>query len=217
MKHIKGGWDNVQSLFIKTNSSAALPIWQCDLGTEAGGRWEGLVASAEDEVMKDAEDDEMDVERAPITRSQGKKRTAEEAEKDDEKPKKRTKAAVKPSETKPAPPAVATAPLSAAKGKGKAVEASPAPAADPAPATSEPAKKKRRKSAVEPAPSVPAAVTDESPDTPGDKKRKRRKSQVRFPDCFVVVTVLSNSFPGRRCCTGHCRTHTFYLSACDLC
>ncbi|TFK93303.1 ribosomal protein L1 [Polyporus arcularius HHB13444] len=178
VKHIKGGWDNVQSLFIKTNSSAALPIWQCDLGMEAGGRWEGLVASAEDEVMKDAEDDEMDVERAPITRSQGKKRTAEEAEKDEEKPKKRTKAAVKPSETKPAPPAAATAPLTAAKGKGKAVEASPASAADPAPATSEPAKKKRRKSAVEPAPSVPAVVTDESPDTAGDKKRKRRKSQV---------------------------------------
>ena len=55
VKHIKGGWDNVQSFFIKTNASAALPIWQCDLGTGAGGRWEGLRKEESEGVAEDAE------------------------------------------------------------------------------------------------------------------------------------------------------------------
>ncbi|KAI0718194.1 ribosomal protein L1p/L10e family-domain-containing protein [Cerioporus squamosus] len=185
VKHIKGGWDNVQSLFIKTNSSAALPIWQCDLGTESGGRWEGLVASpaaAEDEEMKDAESDEgdkMEVEQAPVTRAKSKKRTAEEAGKDEDKPKKRTKAADEPSETKPAPAVAATVSPSTAKGKGKAVGAEPTSLADPVHPTSDPAKKKRRKSAVETATPAPAAVSEESPDAAVDEKKgKRRKAQV---------------------------------------
>ncbi|KAI0689409.1 hypothetical protein C8T65DRAFT_700259 [Cerioporus squamosus] len=68
VKQINGGWDNIQSLLIKTNSSVALPIWQCDLGTQSGGWWEGLVASptmAGDKDMKDGELDEgekMEVE-----------------------------------------------------------------------------------------------------------------------------------------------------------
>lgn len=157
VKHIKGGWDNVQSLFIKTNSSAALPIWQCDLGTESGGRWEGLVASAGSAEGESDEDEKMDVEQAPVTRAKGKKRAAEEAEKEEDKPKKRSKAT------------------------DKANEASPAPAAEPAPTSSEPAKKKRRKSAAEPATAPTPAVAEESSDAPvDDKKRKRRKSQVCF-------------------------------------
>ena len=45
VKRIKGEWENVQSLSIKTNSSASLPIWSCELGGEKGGRWDGLVAT----------------------------------------------------------------------------------------------------------------------------------------------------------------------------
>ena len=102
VKHVKGGWDNIQSFFIKTNSSAALPIWQCDLGTDAGGRWEGLVeAESEDEdaEMDDAagessaSDEEMEVEEPPMrTKGKGKKRAAEEAEEPKEQPKKKVKA-----------------------------------------------------------------------------------------------------------------------------
>ena len=58
VKHIKGGWDNVQSFFLKTNSSAALPIWQCDLGAETGARWDGLVVSEDDEDDSTTDDDE---------------------------------------------------------------------------------------------------------------------------------------------------------------
>ncbi|KDQ25503.1 hypothetical protein PLEOSDRAFT_31764 [Pleurotus ostreatus PC15] len=44
---IKDGWDNIQSLHIKTNSSVSLPIWSCSLDDESGGRWDGLIADAE--------------------------------------------------------------------------------------------------------------------------------------------------------------------------
>jgi ribosome biogenesis protein UTP30 len=47
VSHIKGGWDNVQSFHIKTNSSASLPIWTCSLGEGENGRWAGLGADKE--------------------------------------------------------------------------------------------------------------------------------------------------------------------------
>jgi ribosome biogenesis protein UTP30 len=43
-KAIKGGWDNIQSFAIKTNSSVSLPIWSCTLDETEGGRWNGLRA-----------------------------------------------------------------------------------------------------------------------------------------------------------------------------
>ncbi|OSD02373.1 ribosomal protein L1 [Trametes coccinea BRFM310] len=133
VKHIKGGWDNIQSFFIKTNSSAALPIWQCDLSAEAGGRWEGLVAGAsedEDAEMGDEEASASEGENksAAGAKSKGKKRAAEEPEVEREQPKKKAKAA-----------AESSAP---AKAKAKASETTPAaPASAPA---AEPAKKRRK-------------------------------------------------------------------------
>ena len=42
VKNIRENWDNVQSIHIKTSSSASLPIWSCGLSEEEGGRWDGL-------------------------------------------------------------------------------------------------------------------------------------------------------------------------------
>jgi len=42
VKNIRENWDNVQSIHIKTSSSASLPIWSCRLDEEEGGRWDGL-------------------------------------------------------------------------------------------------------------------------------------------------------------------------------
>lgn len=39
---VHGGWDNVQSLGIKSSKSASLPIWSCRLGNDEGSRWHGL-------------------------------------------------------------------------------------------------------------------------------------------------------------------------------
>jgi ribosome biogenesis protein UTP30 len=58
---VRGGWDNVQSLSIKSTKSASLPIWSCKLGTEEGARWDGL--QVEDGASQDNDDSEtVDVE-----------------------------------------------------------------------------------------------------------------------------------------------------------
>jgi len=45
---IRGGWDNVQSLSVKSTKSASLPVWSCNLGSEEGGRWHGLALKVEE-------------------------------------------------------------------------------------------------------------------------------------------------------------------------
>ncbi|KAJ7681512.1 ribosomal protein L1p/L10e family-domain-containing protein [Mycena rosella] len=92
VKNIKGGWDNVQSLLLKTNSSAGLPIWSCELGAGEGGRWNGLVAPADGETSELDADDEMDVvqEKEKAARK-GKKRAVAEESADAEEPKKKAK------------------------------------------------------------------------------------------------------------------------------
>ncbi|KAI6030828.1 ribosomal protein L1p/L10e family-domain-containing protein [Pisolithus orientalis] len=70
--HIKGGWDNIQCLHIKTNSSVSLPIWSCELSDEVGGRWAGLTMeeSEEEDGSTDEgeseDEDEMSVDEAEI-------------------------------------------------------------------------------------------------------------------------------------------------------
>ncbi|KAH7337029.1 ribosomal protein L1p/L10e family-domain-containing protein [Rhizoctonia solani] len=74
VKHIKGGWENIQSLHIKTSASVALPIWSCDLKE----RWDGLgpVKEASASEKSESEDDEAgEEEPAPVVK-QGKKRAA---------------------------------------------------------------------------------------------------------------------------------------------
>ena len=54
---VHGGWDNVQSLSIKTSKSASLPIWSCKLGNDKGSRWDGLTLEAVEGA--DSEDEEL--------------------------------------------------------------------------------------------------------------------------------------------------------------
>ena len=42
-KHVKGGWENVQSIDIKTGSSVALPVWTSKLTD----RWVGMAEPAQ--------------------------------------------------------------------------------------------------------------------------------------------------------------------------
>lgn len=51
---VRGGWDNVQSLNIKSTKSLSLPIWSCKLGTGEGARWRSLTP----EDGENEEDDE---------------------------------------------------------------------------------------------------------------------------------------------------------------
>jgi ribosome biogenesis protein UTP30 len=90
VKNIKDGWDNIQSLQIKTNSSVSLPIWTCDLGDAKGGRWDGMVKSedplVEGELEGGSDSDKAGMnleEHVPASKGKGKKRPLNE---DVEKP-----------------------------------------------------------------------------------------------------------------------------------
>jgi len=58
---VRGGWDNVQSLSIKSTKSTSLPIWSCKLGTGEGARWRGS-ALEDDESEDENEDVVLDVD-----------------------------------------------------------------------------------------------------------------------------------------------------------
>ncbi|KAF7324839.1 hypothetical protein MKEN_00525800 [Mycena kentingensis (nom. inval.)] len=76
---IKGGWDNVQSLVLKTNSSAGLPIWSCDLGD---GRWVGMEVDDAAESAGAEEEEAKAVKMAEVKK--GKKRAAVEDEEEEQ-------------------------------------------------------------------------------------------------------------------------------------
>ncbi|KAF8158493.1 ribosomal protein L1p/L10e family-domain-containing protein [Crassisporium funariophilum] len=99
---VKGNWDNIQSLNIKTNSSVSLPIWSCTLDDVEGGRWSGLHAEDEEEDVEvngsDLEGAEKAVEAVEDKKAsagKGRKRpsSSDEEEEEAEKPKKKVKGA----------------------------------------------------------------------------------------------------------------------------
>ena len=63
VSHVMGGWDNVQSFHIKTNSSVSLPIWNCELGGGKDGRWGDLDAGEQakhDSIAEPSSEDESE-------------------------------------------------------------------------------------------------------------------------------------------------------------
>lgn len=49
-KHVKGGWENMQNIEIKTGKSAGLPVWNCKMSE----RWNGMPTEEEEEARKKA-------------------------------------------------------------------------------------------------------------------------------------------------------------------
>ena len=90
-KRIDGGWTNVQSLHIKTNSSISLPIWTCALGEGSESRWvasggeEAAVAEWSgfgEESDGGSEMDDADIKTSKgVDATKGKKRVADEESK----------------------------------------------------------------------------------------------------------------------------------------
>jgi ribosome biogenesis protein UTP30 len=81
---IPAGWDNIQSLHIKTNSSVSLPIWSCSLEDTEAGRWH--------DGEKEGGENTASMAKSP-KRSNSKKRSAtsdDEAE-EEEAPRKKAK------------------------------------------------------------------------------------------------------------------------------
>ena len=92
VKRIKGEWDNIQSLHIKTNSSVSLPLYSCDLSAAEGGRWDGLVAElaseGEESEVEESEEESAegsDEEAIPVKKSAAKP-TAKASKKHDATP-----------------------------------------------------------------------------------------------------------------------------------
>ncbi|KAL1692024.1 ribosomal protein L1p/L10e family-domain-containing protein [Schizophyllum commune] len=168
---IKGGWENVQNIHIKTSSSTSLPVWSCDLSEEALGRWGGGVkdadvdmdASEEDEGSNEEEDAEMD--EAPVTRAKGKRRAEAEVEEEPAQPKKRAKISDKPTSKTAANPTSKSADTTAPKTKKPRSKAGATAATKPKPSA-----------ATEPPATTDAAPQDDAaPSAPPSKKRKAKK------------------------------------------
>ena len=90
-KRIANGWDNIQALHIKTNSSVSLPIWSCTLDKADGGRWPAAEVDPEDpdNPSKSEKLDTPKTEEKPKNQNKGKKRAQDETL--SEKPKKKAK------------------------------------------------------------------------------------------------------------------------------
>ncbi|KZV79225.1 ribosomal protein L1 [Exidia glandulosa HHB12029] len=197
---IKGGWENIQNLHLKTSTSASLPIWTCDLGDAKGARWDGLTVGA-------AEDEEKE---KPA--SKGKKRSKDESDEEDSATPKATpakKANAKDDTTPKATPSSS----SAAKAKkddkasvdtppkkkrknddGEAVAASATPAKKTKDDASVPAKKAKDTATSTPAKAAApsssskkkkdgAALTPSKADasTPAKKEKEKPKSSASTP------------------------------------
>ena len=62
---VRGSWDNVQSLSIKSTKSTSLPIWSCKLGTGDGARWHDSAIEDESEDDDDEEEEEVTTSEVP--------------------------------------------------------------------------------------------------------------------------------------------------------
>ena len=90
VKAVKGGWDNIQNMTIKTNSSVSLPIWSCTLNIIDSRQIE-----EEDEEFENEEEEEEEKAAKEQASRMGRKRVTDSDEEIEEveKPRKRSKAA----------------------------------------------------------------------------------------------------------------------------
>lgn len=93
--NIKDGWENIQSLHIKTNSSVSLPIWSCSLDASEEGRWHDLEAGTSEHGDEDEESGESGPESTDAAKKapgkSGKKRGSTSDDESEDAPRKRAK------------------------------------------------------------------------------------------------------------------------------
>ncbi|KAF9005472.1 ribosomal protein L1p/L10e family-domain-containing protein [Cyathus striatus] len=94
IKHVKGGWENIQSFQLKTSTSVSLPLWNCTLDDSEEGRWHGLTTGGDEEVSGESgSEDEaaMKVDSQKAGSLKKNKRSSGEEEDEAEKPRKKAK------------------------------------------------------------------------------------------------------------------------------
>ena len=190
IESLKGGWENVQSLHLKTGDSVALPIWTCGLGLEGETtRWEGLVAGGE---SGEDDEDELDIDEVVKMKGTGKRKGTKRPSEEDVpegKPKKKVKG------TQPTPdasPAVVTVPMEVV------------PAESSAMAVDVPAKKKKRQIRKEheaavlggttPSHSVTTEVSAVASDV-SVKKKKHVRQEAAPTAATAAIDVDANAAP----------------------
>ncbi|TFK39082.1 ribosomal protein L1p/L10e family-domain-containing protein [Crucibulum laeve] len=176
-KNIHGGWDNIQSFNIKTNSSMSLPIWSCSLDDAEGGRWDGFApeSDAEDSAEGSDEDMEADEEAKKAAQDKGKKRTSIDDEDDveAEKPRKKAKGILPPAAASSISKALPEASVSIPTPPTSSVTAGEANAD----ASSKSKKLKAKPTSSTPSqPSPTAAATPTAEPIPAGKKGKTSKA-----------------------------------------
>lgn len=194
-KHINGGWDNIQSFHVKTNSSVSLPIWSCNLGEGEEARWDAPKAAGEvlgegwDGIGEDKGSEqsnseaEEEVPKKKVDSKKGKKRAAEEDKEVPTATKKAKKATVK--EVKGDAPSVPDPKPSASRAKLSASEI--ADSLKPAAKATSPMKedasskaKKGKKKAPSPPPASSKdveAVEEHSPLVTAKKQSKKSEQK----------------------------------------
>ena len=88
---VKGGWDNIQNLTIKTNSSVSLPIWSCTLNMTDVRQTEDAEEGVEDSEKEEEEEEEEKVAKVHASRK-GRKRVTN-IDEEVKRPRKRSKVA----------------------------------------------------------------------------------------------------------------------------
>jgi ribosome biogenesis protein UTP30 len=135
IKNIKGEWQNIQSIHIKTNSSVSLPIWTCSLDDSEEGRWGGSAAVVNKEALAAEETEESGAsgdstasegeEVHEQTDRKGKKRSLDDEDKTSHKKPKTTHLEVEKSKSPPKRSLNAVSFTSTKKAKTNAVPGSP--------------------------------------------------------------------------------------------
>ncbi|KAF5380756.1 hypothetical protein D9757_007160 [Collybiopsis confluens] len=182
---INGGWDNIQSLGLKTSNSINLPLWTCQLTDEDGGRWTGLTAAEDEDEDEDVEMDGDDssgdapVAEVPV---KGRKRAAAADEDEGEKPNKKSKNSTTtsidetpsvPNSKKKKESGFAPTPVNTPATANKAAPAATVPTPD-TPATK---KKGKKKSVAVESTSTPAPVVATADVSTTKKSKKARASE----------------------------------------
>ncbi|KAF5360839.1 hypothetical protein D9756_004960 [Leucocoprinus leucothites] len=121
--HIPGGWDNIQSLMIKTNTSVSLPIWSCNLDE----RWGGLVKGGD--KGEDEEVEKTNNKRGKKKEQASKKRPVQEDESEESEEEEQPRKKVKSGKGASAPVASSAATKSPKKDQ-QAVKSASAPSTD---------------------------------------------------------------------------------------
>lgn len=210
VKRIEGGWSNIQSLHIKTNSSTSLPIWTCELAEGENGRWTTSKKDAEEapdgswggfDAADGSDSEKLDAPVHPIAKTEkGKnKRSVEEEDGVASKSRKLGQSGSSKSAPKEAPASLKESSKKEFKSKLNRSELASKQSVD-SPATSNTPKKKSSKEKLKPSPSESQTIVSKpkvhfnTDITSKEMKQKKAGSSLEKKKAKVTEGKMSGGF-----------------------